>query len=261
MATRKLGSTKATDTLLITSVNLATEVTGNLPVANLNGGSGASSATFWRGDGTWGTPTGTGDVVGPGSATDNAVARFDLTTGKLIQNSVVIIGDTGAVTGVAALTMTGVLIAGSGPTTITNAAGQVLGAAFADAVQDLFAQVTWGSAGAESSNIIEVPATLQDIAGNTLAVATTEIEVLVSDSATDAEPSATATIAAAGTPVGTLLSGTGTATITMRTSAGGLFTVAITETAAASRFLWVRQGKNSQAFVRANASPKQITFA
>lgn len=39
---------------------------------------------------------GTGDVVGPTSATDNAIARFDLTTGKLIQNSLVIIDDNGA---------------------------------------------------------------------------------------------------------------------------------------------------------------------
>jgi len=31
--------------------------------------------------------TGVGDVVGPGSATDKAVARFNSTTGKLIQNS------------------------------------------------------------------------------------------------------------------------------------------------------------------------------
>jgi hypothetical protein len=45
-----------------------------------------------------------GDVVGPASATDNAIARFDLTTGKIIQNSLVIIGDTGSVTGVNALT-------------------------------------------------------------------------------------------------------------------------------------------------------------
>ena len=35
-----------------------------------------------------------GNVVGPASATDNAVARFDLTTGKLIQDSVVTIADT-----------------------------------------------------------------------------------------------------------------------------------------------------------------------
>ena len=45
-----------------------------------------------------------GDVVGPASATDNAIARFDATTGKLLQNSVVLIGDTGSITGVNALT-------------------------------------------------------------------------------------------------------------------------------------------------------------
>ena len=42
---------------------------------------------------------GSGDVVGPASATDNAVARFDTTTGKLIQNSVVTVNDTGDVAG------------------------------------------------------------------------------------------------------------------------------------------------------------------
>jgi hypothetical protein len=44
-----------------------------------------------------------GDVVGPASATDNAIARFDTTTGKLLQNSVVTVGDTGAVSGVTTL--------------------------------------------------------------------------------------------------------------------------------------------------------------
>jgi hypothetical protein len=46
------------------------------------------------------TGTGTGDVVGPASATDNAVARFDLTTGKLIQNSGVTIDDTNNISGI-----------------------------------------------------------------------------------------------------------------------------------------------------------------
>jgi len=39
------------------------------------------------------TGGGTGDVVGPASATDNAIARFDSTTGKLIQNSGITIAD------------------------------------------------------------------------------------------------------------------------------------------------------------------------
>jgi hypothetical protein len=45
-----------------------------------------------------------GDVVGPASSTDNAIARYDTTTGKLIQNSVVTVGDTGVVAGVTELT-------------------------------------------------------------------------------------------------------------------------------------------------------------
>lgn len=42
---------------------------------------------------------GSGDVIGPSSATDNAITRYDGTTGKLIQNSTVTLDDSGNVTG------------------------------------------------------------------------------------------------------------------------------------------------------------------
>ena len=49
-----------------------------------------STTTKWEN-----STAGAGDVVGPASATDNALVRFDGTTGKLIQNSLGILDDSG----------------------------------------------------------------------------------------------------------------------------------------------------------------------
>ena len=94
----------------------AIDVTGTYPNFTINNTAPDQTVVLTAGTGisTSGTypnftiantsPSLGGDVVGPASATDNAVARFDATTGKLLQNSVVLIGDTGSVTGVNALT-------------------------------------------------------------------------------------------------------------------------------------------------------------
>jgi hypothetical protein len=54
---------------------------------------------------TIGAGTGSGDVVGPSSATDNALARYDGTTGKLIQSSGVILSDGDLLSGVEGLAL------------------------------------------------------------------------------------------------------------------------------------------------------------
>jgi hypothetical protein len=114
---------KVTVTSLLTTANLGTptainltnatnvpvnQATGVLPV--VNGGTGVTTPNIIGGTnisvtGTWpnqtvsATGAAAGNVTGPASATDNAVARYDNTTGQIIQNSGVIISDSNVITG------------------------------------------------------------------------------------------------------------------------------------------------------------------
>lgn len=120
----------------LTGLPLTTGVTGLLPVAN--GGTGTATPNIVAGTnvtvtGTWpnqtinSTASGTGDVVGPGSSTDNAVARFDSTTGKIIQNSGVVINDSGEITvGVWKGTEIGLPYGGTGASSASQARGNIL---------------------------------------------------------------------------------------------------------------------------------------
>ena len=69
---------------------------------------------------------GTGDVSGPtGNVTDEAIARWNGTGGGSLQNSLVLVDDSGNITGVVALTATGAMIidGASASLEVPNAAG------------------------------------------------------------------------------------------------------------------------------------------
>ena len=70
---------------------LASSYTLTMPTDD--GTAGQALVTDGSGVLSWSSAA-SGDVYGPASATDNAVARYDGTTGKIIQNSVVTIADT-----------------------------------------------------------------------------------------------------------------------------------------------------------------------
>lgn len=310
------------------------------------------------------TGIGSGDVIGPAGATDNAIARYDGATGKIIQNSTVIVSDAGAITGATLdsyLNDVGAdhihfkikamepLVPGNivratgwnagqnaaevykvtspstqvalgichdtlatgdfglavhdgffeGLDTSTFAFGDILypnssggltnvkpsgtyqavayvlrvqlnnGAVLCDFGEPVtpltwtnqLTQIVWGTPSAEVSNAIEVSASSIDIDGTTLLTDEIGVMVVVSDGAADTEPSATATISAATSPVGTLLAGGGTATAVFKTNSSGNFRIRVTETATASRYIWVRAGGHFQRYVKARDGVLQLTFA
>lgn len=89
--------TQGIGTVTISTSRLAGRTTaGSGALEEISVGSGLSLAAGVL-SATGGGGGGSGDVVGPASATDLAIARFDTTTGKLLQDSKATVDDEGAI--------------------------------------------------------------------------------------------------------------------------------------------------------------------
>lgn len=122
----------------VTNITTLAATIGALDYATIDGPAGAHMVTDGAGNLSLVPQTGGGDVTGPASSTDNALARFDSTSGKLIQNSVGILSDAGALSGLTGLVSSGltypVADATAGFAITTNGSGTLALTAVGDVV-------------------------------------------------------------------------------------------------------------------------------